>query len=299
MRIAEMYDRGRPVISFEFFPPRTDQGYVSLVRTIEELKRLDPGFVSVTMGAGGSTRRKTLDLVTRIQRQIGITAMAHLPCVGFTRSELTTILDGLVETELENVLALSGDPPADQPDYRPPADGFHYASELVEFIRSGWDLCVGGGCYPETHPAASSPEEDLRNLQRKVEAGAEFLITQLFFDNTHYFDFLGRARDIGVGVPIVPGIMPITSAANIRRITSLCGARIPPELDARLQETADDDDATAELGVEWATLQCRELLDRGAPGIHFYTLNRSPATRRIHARLFGTDSRGKAGGGAT
>jgi methylenetetrahydrofolate reductase (NADPH) len=296
MRIAEMYDRGRPVISFEFFPPRTDRGYVSLFRTIEELKRLDPGFVSVTMGAGGSTRRKTLELVTRIQRQLGITAMAHLPCVGFTRAELASILDRIVENELENVLALSGDPPADQPGYQPPHDGFRYASELVEFIRSGWDLCVGGGCYPETHPAAPSPEEDLRNLRRKVDAGADFLITQLFFDNEEYFDFLGRARDIGVGVPIVPGIMPITSAANIRRITSLCGARIPRELDARLQETAEDDDATAELGVERATLQCRELLDRGVPGIHFYTLNRSPATRRIHARLFGTDAPAEGGG---
>ncbi len=286
MRIADMYAQDEPVISFEFFPPKTDGGFRTLLRTIEDLKRLNPSFVSVTMGAGGTTRRKTVDLVTRIQREIGITAMAHLPCVGFERSELAQILDRLAREGMENVLALSGDPPQD-PDYRPPRDGFRYADELVGFIRGRWSFCIGGGCYPETHPAAPGPEADLENLVRKVRTGTDFLITQLFFDNQDFFEFLERARGAGIGVPIVPGIMPITSAANIRRITALCKSRIPAELEAELSRLADDDEATLELGVRWATTQCRELLDRGAPGIHFYTLNKSPATRRIHESLFG------------
>ncbi|MGH0038171.1 MAG: methylenetetrahydrofolate reductase [NAD(P)H] [Myxococcota bacterium] len=291
MRITDLYGAaapgsGRPVISFEFFPPKTDKGFDALFRTIEELKHLDPGFVSVTMGAGGSTRRKTVELVTQIQRQIGITSMAHLPCVGFERGEIAALLDGLRDSGLENVLALGGDPPKDRP-YTPPADGFEHANELVSFIRGGWDLCIGAACYPETHPAAPSPEADLQNLVRKVEAGADFLITQLFFDNADYFEFKTRARAAGIGVPIVPGIMPIASAANIRRITSMCGARIPAELEQRLDAVGHDDDATADLGVEWATAQCEELLDHGVPGIHFYTLNKSPATRQITQRLFG------------
>lgn len=288
MRIADLYGRGEPVISFEFFPPKTDKGFRALFRTIEELKRLAPGFVSVTMGAGGSTRRKTVELVTQIQKDIGITAMAHLPCVGFSRADLRQVLDRLDESGLQNVLALSGDAPADQEDTVAPADGFQYANELAGFIRESWDLCIGGGCYPETHPAAPSAEDDLRNLVRKVEDGAEFLISQLFFDNEAYFSFEERARAAGIDVPIVPGIMPITSAANIQRITAMCGSRIPRELEAELEKVAEDDDATMALGVEWATLQCRELLARGAAGIHFYTLNKSPATQRIHESLFET-----------
>jgi methylenetetrahydrofolate reductase (NADPH) len=292
MRIADLYaayrpGAGKPVISFEFFPPKTDKGFTALFRTIEELKHLGPGFVSVTMGAGGSTRRKTVELVTQIQREIGITSMAHLPCVGFERGQVRALLDGLCESGLENVLALGGDPPKD-PAYIAPVDGFGHANDLVAFIRDGgWDLCIGGACYPETHPAAPSPEADLQNLVRKVEAGTDFLITQLFFDNADYFEFLAKARAAGIRVPIVPGIMPIASAANIRRITSMCGSRIPAELERRLDAVGHDDEATSALGVEWATAQCEELLDRGAPGIHFYTLNKSPATRQITQRLFG------------
>ncbi len=286
MRIVDLYGREDPIISFEFFPPKTDRGFPALFRTIEELKRLDPHFVSVTMGAGGSTRRKTVDLVIQIEREIGVTAMAHLPCVGFRKAELAEILDRLADARIQNVLALSGDPPAQATDAVPPDDGFRYANELVVFIRRGWDFCIGGGCYPETHPIAPSPEIDLQNLRRKVESGTDFLVTQLFFDNSHYFDFVQRARASGIETPIVPGIMPITSAANIRRITALCGAHIPAELEVELEKVASDDSATMELGVRWATLQCRELLDRGAPGIHFYTLNKSPATRQIYASLF-------------
>jgi methylenetetrahydrofolate reductase (NADPH) len=287
MRIAELYARrDRPVISFEFFPPKTDKGFRTLFRTIEELKRLDPGFVSVTMGAGGSTRAKTVDLVAQIHRQLGLTSMAHLPCVGFEREHLGEVLDRLEREGLENVLALSGDPPQNPTDFVRPRDGFRYANELVSFIRTRWELCVGGGCYPETHQAAPSPEVDLENLVRKVNAGTDFLISQLFFENRNFFAFVERARAGGIRVPIVPGIMPIVSAQNIRKITALCGAIIPEELARELARVEGDDDATMELGIRWATAQCRELLERGAPGIHFYTLNRSPASRRITEALF-------------
>jgi methylenetetrahydrofolate reductase (NADPH) len=285
MRISELYQEGKAVLSFEFFPPKTDAGFRSLFRSIEDLKQLDPAFVSVTMGAGGSTRSKTVDLVSQIQREIGITAMAHLPCVGFEREEIAELLDRLHEDGIENVLALKGDPPNDA-DFAHPRDGFDHASDLVEFLKGGWNFSVGAACFPEVHPTATSAEDDLRHLLGKVRAGTDFLITQLYFDNADYFSFVERARAIGIDVPIVAGIMPITSAANIRRIAQLSNARIPDELEAGLSRVADDDDATLELGIEWATMQCRELLDRGAPGIHFYTLNRSPATRRIHEQLF-------------
>ena len=282
MRISELYGRGRPVYSFEFFPPRTDEGFAALYRTVAELKRLDPDFVSVTWGAGGSTRRKTVEIVIRIQQDIGVTAMAHLSCIGSTPEQLGETLDRLAAAGIENVLALGGDRPS---DYRPPPGAFTYANELAGYIRSRWDFCLGGACYPETHPAAPSPEVDLANLVRKLDAGVDFLITQLFFDNADYFAFVKRAREAGVEVPIVPGIMPIISAASIRRITSLCGARIPTELERGLSDVEHDDALTMQVGVEWATLQCRELLARGVPGIHFYTLNKSPATRSIFQSL--------------
>jgi len=292
MRIADLYSRrseqnthGRAVISFEFFPPKTDAGFRALFHTIEDLKQLDPGFVSVTMGAGGSTRGKTVDLVIRIQRELGITTMAHLPCVGFRRDDIRDILRQLEAGGVDNVLALGGDPPKDAVNFERPADGFTYASELTEFIRSESELSIGGACYPEVHPRASSAEEDLRNLVTKVEAGANFLITQLFFDNAKYFGFVDRARAAGIDLPIVPGIMPIATAAGVRRMLDLGGGELPPELDAELAEVASDDEATRQLGVRWATMQCRELLEHGVPGIHFYTLNKSPSTREIFENL--------------
>lgn len=282
MRISELFDRGRPVFSFEFFPPKTAEGFAALYRTIVELEPLHPDFVSVTWGAGGSTRRKTVDLVIQIQRAIGITAMAHLSCIGSTPDELAGTLDRLNGRGVDNVLALGGDRP---PDYEPPPGAFTYANELVSFIRSRWSFCLGGACYPETHPSAPSPEVDLANLVRKVESGVDFLITQLFFDNRDYFAFVERARRAGIQVPILPGIMPIISAASIRRMASLSGAKMPPELEQRLAPVQHDDGLTRALGVQWAAQQCRELLAGGAPGIHFYTLNQSPATRRIFRSL--------------
>jgi len=283
MRIAELYGRVRPIFSFEFFPPRTDAGYEALYRTVLDLKRLDPDFVSVTWGAGGSTRRKTVEIVTRIQRDIGVTAMAHLSCIGSTPQQIEETLAELSRAGIENVLALGGDRPE---DYEPPPGAFTYANELASFIKGRpYDFCLGGACYPETHPRAESPEADLRNLVRKVESGVDFLISQLFFDNGDFFDFCERARDAGVEVPIVPGIMPILSVSSIRRMTALSGARIPPELEARLCEVEHDDALTHDVGVEWATMQCRELLERGVPGVHFYTLNKSQATRNIFRNL--------------
>ena len=289
MRIADLYARTEPVFSFEFFPPKTDAGYQSLYRTISELKRLDPGFVSVTCGAAGNTRKKTADLVARIQRDIGLTAMAHMVCTGTTRDELEVTLASMRDDGVENVLALRGDPPRDQPDWRPVEGGFAHANELAAFLRERFDFCIGGACYPEKHPESPSPEADLERLVGKVAAGAEFLITQLFFDDADYWSFVGRARDAGIEVPIVPGIMPVISHANLQRMATLsAGTRIPEALEAGLAEAGDDPERALDVGVDWATEQSRELLERGAPGIHFYTLNRSPATRRVHANLFRT-----------
>jgi methylenetetrahydrofolate reductase (NADPH) len=282
MRISEIYRQKRRVFSFEFFPPKTDEGFRSLYRTIEKLKSRGPDYVSVTWGAGGSTRRKTVELVIEIERELALTAMAHLSCVDSTRDQLAQALDKLEAGGVENVLAVTGDRPA---GYEPPPDAFGFAGELSTFINSRWNIEVVGACYPETHPLAPSPAADLENLVRKVNTGMQVLITQLFFDNSCYFEFVERARAAGIELPIVPGIMPIISASNFKHISALCGARIPAELHKNLREVADDDAETMEVGVEWAMQQCGDLLSGGAPGIHFYTMNKSPATRRIFESL--------------
>ncbi|MFI5314879.1 MAG: methylenetetrahydrofolate reductase [NAD(P)H] [Myxococcota bacterium] len=283
MRISDGFGRGRPLISFEFFPPKTEAGFESLFRAVAKLKELSPSYVSVTWGAGGSTRSKTLEVIARIQDEVGITAMSHLTCIGSSADELAATLAQLRGLGIENVLALGGDSP---PGYVRPPGALTYANELVALVRSRFDFCVGAACYPETHPRAPSPESDLAMLVQKVRAGVDFLITNLFFDNADYFAFLSRARAAGVTQPIVPGIMPIVSAASIRRMTALCGARIPSELERELDRAGEDDERVQEVGIAWSTAQCRELLARGVPGLHFYTLNRSPATRRIYSSLF-------------
>ena len=282
MRISEIYRRRPRVFSFEFFPPKTDEGFRSLYRTIEKLKSRSPDFVSVTWGAGGSTRRKTVELVIEIQHELDITAMSHLSCVDSTPEQIAQVLDKLEAGGVKNVLGVTGDCP---PGYKPPPGAFGYASELSSFIRSRWNIDVLGACYPETHPLAPSPEADLENLVRKVNTGMKVLITQLFFDNDSYFGFVERARAAGIEQPIVPGIMPIISAANFKHVSALCGARVPAKLESQLREVADDDAETLEVGVEWALQQCGDLLSGGAPGIHFYTMNKSPATRRIFDSL--------------
>ena len=281
MRIADLYAAGRPVLSFEFFPPKSEAGARNLYETIADLKRFDPGFVSVTWGAGGSSRDPTLELVEEIQNAIGILSMAHLTCIGAYPAELSAILDRLERAGLRNVLALRGDPPRQPlPDWDS-SRGFRYAAELVSFVRTHGGFCVGGACYPETHPEAPNPETDLHHLVDKVACGAEFLISQLFFDNRDFFAFVRRARAAGIRVPIVPGIMPVSSAANATRMASLCRARIPEALGRALAACGEDPKRTLACGVAWATRQCRQLLAQGVPGLHFYTLNRSPATREV------------------
>ena len=288
MGITDIYkDADRPVLSYEFFPPKTDAGYRTLYRTIEDLKHIDPAFVSVTMGAGGTTREKTVDLTIEITRDIGLLTMCHLPCTGYRPDQVTAILDQLEEGGIHDILALRGDPPKDDPDFVNPPDAFDYANELVEFIAARGGFSIGGACSPEVHPDAPDLATDLVNLKRKVDAGCEFLISNLFLDNEKFFDFEIAARAAGIDVPIVPGIMPIASVAGIRRMARVNDTSFPPELDAQLDRVDGDDDATYQLGVRWATDQCRELLEHGVPGIHLFTLNRSPASREIHQNLFG------------
>jgi methylenetetrahydrofolate reductase (NADPH) len=286
MRIDELIaENGRPAFSFEFFPPKTEEGERNLETALHELARLGPDFVSVTYGAGGSTREKTVDIVSRIKREHGLEAMAHFTCVNATVDELRSTLDKMREAGIENVLALRGDPPRGEERWTKTDGGLEYSRELIELIRSDYDFAIGAACFPETHIHASSPEDDLRYLKEKVDAGAQFLITQLFFDNAYYYDFVERARAAGIDVPILAGIIPITNVGQVRRMAELTGAAIPEQLRKELEARADDPEATTAFGVAYATLQCSDLLRRGAPGIHFYTLNRSPATRAILSAL--------------
>ncbi len=281
MRIVDALKNGKPSFSFEFFPPKTEQGRQNLLESILELRDLRPTYVSVTYGAGGSTRDVTLGLVSEIKQLHAIETMAHLTCVGASRSDLRCVLDRLADAGIENVLALRGDPPRGETEFRAAAGGFAYASELAAMIRQNYPFCIAGACYPEKHIECESFERDLDNLKRKVDAGAEFLITQLFFDNRRYFEFVPQVRAMGIGVPIIPGIMPITNVEQVERFTKLCGATIPEPLLSELRRLQDKPEAVLSLGVAHATAQCLELLQNGAPGIHFYTLNKSSATRTI------------------
>jgi methylenetetrahydrofolate reductase (NADPH) len=275
----------RPVFSFEFFPPKTDEGEANLRGALADLRELEPDFASVTYGAGGSTRGRTLSVTKWLKQELGIEAMAHLTCVGASTDELRDTLRDVRAAGIENVLALRGDPPRGQDGWQAHPGGLSYSSELVELITAEFPFCVGAAAFPEVHPAASDPLSDLQYLRTKVDSGVSFLITQLFFDNEAYFRFVEAARFAGIEIPILPGIMPITNVAQIKTITGMCGATIPPALTEQLDRRAGDAESVAELGVAYATLQCAELLARGAPGIHFYTLNRSPATRAILSAL--------------
>ena len=286
MRIDEILAAAdEPVFSFEFFPPRTDDGERNLRDALATLRAMEPDFVSVTYGAAGSTRNRTLEVTKWLKQELQIEAMAHLSCVGATRRELRAILGELDEAGIENVLALRGDPPRGENRWMPHPGGLRYSTDLVALIRSGYGFSVGAACFPEVHPEAPDMAHDLRYLREKVRAGASFLITQLFFDNELYFRFVDEARAVGIDVPLIPGIMPITDLKQIKTITGLCGADIPDQLLEQLEQRGSDPGGVLELGVSYATLQCAELLARGAPGIHFYTLNRSPATSAILSAL--------------
>jgi methylenetetrahydrofolate reductase (NADPH) len=281
MRIDDILGKGKPSVSFEFFPPKTDAGFVSLFQTIEDLRPLRPTYVSVTYGAGGSTREKTVNLVTRIQQEIGIRSMAHLTCVGHTSDEIGRILDELWNSGIRNVLALRGDPPQGQSWFVPTEGGFQYADQLAAFVKSGHDFCIGVAGYPEGHPQCLNRTRDLENLKRKIDAGGCFVITQLFFDNADFYRFRDAARSIGIKVPIVAGIMPILNVGQIKRFISMCGAKIPNPLLVKLEALESNPDDVAKAGTEYATRQCQDLLFHGVDGVHFYTLNKSKATVEI------------------
>jgi len=285
MRIDQILEERRPCFSFEFFPPRTDEGQKNLERALHELREDEPEYVSVTYGAGGSTRDRTVEITKWIKEELGLEAMAHLSCVGEPVDRLRELLSEIQEAGIDNVLALRGDPPRGETEWKPHPQGLSYSTELAALISSEYDFCIGAACFPEVHPEAPDMAHDIRFLKEKVACGASFLITQLFFDNDFYFDFVEEARAAGITVPIIAGIMPVTNFSQIKKFTEMCAASIPEDFERELAQRADDPEAVTELGVAYATLQCADLLARGAPGIHFYTLNKSPATRAILAAL--------------
>jgi len=288
MKIIDVLKQDNPAFSFEFFPPKDNDGFDKLFETINNLKSWNPAFVSVTYGAGGSTRSKTIDLVGRIKKQIGLESMAHLTCVGHSSDEILNALRDIKKQNVDNVLALRGDPPSGEKSFKKPENGFGYASELVQFVSENFSFCIGVAGYPEGHPESSNREEDLLHLKRKVLAGASFIVTQLFFDNKYYVDFVANLRKIGVDVPVIPGIMPIINLKQIKRFIKMCGATIPADLMLRLEAGQDDPESVYQIGIDHATNQCEELLMAGVPGIHFYTLNRSRATLSVLERLMMT-----------
>lgn len=284
--IFDLFAAHRPLRSLEFFPPKDDAGVEALRATAATLRRIDPHFVSVTYGAGGSTRERTAQVSDLLRREFGFTVMPHLTCVGHTRAELTAIADRIHAAGFRNIMSLRGDPPKGETAFTPSPDGLRYASDLVALLKARHpDFCLGVGGYPEKHPEASSPETDLDHLKIKIDAGADFITTQLFFDNAVYYRFVDRCRAAGITVPIVPGIMPVLSLKQIQRFTTMCGATLPAKLVTRLEAAADHADVVETLGIDWALTQIRDLLAHGAPGYHVYILNRAKAALALSAGL--------------
>ena len=286
MRIGQIYDAGKFGLSFEIFPPKTPDGDGALWENVERLSRLKPAFISCTYGAGGSTRTRTVELCQEIQTRFGLTATAHFTCLGGSLAELREWLALARARGISNIMALRGDPPAGQAEFRQVAGGLKNANELVALIKSEFpDFGIGVAGYPEKHPEAASLEVDLANLKRKVSAGADAVYTQLFFDNDSFLRFRDRCGTMGIKVPIVPGIMPVLNFAQIKRITSMCGAVLPAGMANKLDAAQEDKDAQFQIGVDFAIGQCQDLMQRGIPGIHFYVLNRSQACETILAAL--------------
>lgn len=285
VKIPELFGRGKPVFSFEFFLPKTPEDTEAFKTTVRELKRLEPSFVTLTYGAGGSARERTIEIAGMIKNELGLETAAHLTCIAHSRPEVDSILDRVKALGIDNIVALRGDPPKDREV--PPIDrrDFRYASDLVAHIRRRNHFAMAVAGYPEKHPEAASPEADLANLQAKVKAGGDWVITQLFFDNQAYFDFVRKARAAGIGCPIVPGIMPVTSFQQTQKFTAMCGSRLPKGMLADLERIQHDKEAVVSYGIDYAARQCRELLAGGAPGVHFYTLNRSRSAATILSRL--------------
>ncbi|WP_300162770.1 methylenetetrahydrofolate reductase [NAD(P)H] [Solidesulfovibrio sp.] len=288
MRIRELIEARRPFVSLEFFPPKERDAWAGFFDVVERLLPVRPLFVSVTYGAGGSTHAHTLEIVSRLRTAYGLEPMAHLTCVGASREKIRGFLDGLREAGVDNVLALRGDPPRGQENFVPDSADFQHATDLVNFIRREYPaLCLGVAGYPECHPEAISAEADLGFLRQKLAVGGDFVVTQLFFDNDCYFDFVTKVRALGIDAPIVPGVLPVMSLASIKRLVGLCGASLPPAYLAELEaaDAAGGAAAVAEVGVAYAKRQARDLLDRGAPGVHLYTLNKAEAVLSIVAGL--------------
>lgn len=285
MKISDLWKKKPTTFSFEFFPPKTDEEGALVLDTARSLKSLKPDYISVTWGAGGGTRRKTLDLVSAIKNDVGIETMAHLTCVGAGRRDIDEVLEDMGRRGVQNILALRGDPPRGSAQFVPHPDGFRHASELVGHIRSRLDVCLGVAGYPEGHPECPDRNKDLDHLKFKVDQGADFVVTQLFFDPADFLRFRDRAAARGVRVPIVAGVMPITNAGQVKRFTTLCGARIPTPLESALDRVQNDAEAVVRLGIDHAVAQCQTLLTEGVSGIHFYTLNRSHSTTEILRRL--------------
>lgn len=282
-RIKDLFDHREKTYSFELFPPKTDKGFENLLKTIVQLCELQPDFISCTYGAGGGNREKTFDVVQHIEGQHHVIGMAHLTCVLNTKADIATIVEDIKSRGLRNILALRGDPPKDHPDWQPTDDNFKYSSELAAFIREKYGdhfgIAVAG--FPEGHILCRDRDKDAEFLKLKIDAGADFVITQLFFDNKDYFEYIERLRKIGVDVRVIPGILPITNYENLQRFCSVCGAIVTDQVKSIFEPLRDDPDATVKAGIEFAIRQCRELLDGGAPGIHFYCLNKVHPTDEI------------------
>ena len=284
MKIRDILQQKRTV-SCEFFPPREEDGIPAVFRAIDRVGAYHPDFISVTYGAGGSTRAFTERITMQVKQQTDLEVMAHLTCVAQTRNEVHDVLDRLDQAGVENVIALRGDPPRGQENFVPAEGGFGHATELIDHIRANFDFGLAAACYPEGHTESPDLDSDIHYAREKVDKGADFLITQLFYDNRYFFEFMERAHQAGINVPVIPGVLPILNTAQIRRFTSLCGATIPPDLDAKLDQFAEDDNAVRDLGVEYASRQVEELWENGVPGVHFYVLNRSYSVSRILANL--------------
>ena len=280
MKIKDILTTTRPV-SFEFFPPRSADGIAAVLETLDELKSYCPDFISVTYGAGGSTRSFTEEITIQAKRLAGVEVMAHLTCVGQTVEEIDSVLKRLESEGVENVIALRGDPPRGETAFVPVEGGFQHATDLLKHVTSNYKFGLAAACYPEGHTESVDLDSDLDYVKMKVDNGADFLVTQLFYDNRHYFDFVDRAKSVGISVPIVPGVLPVLNSAQVRRFTSLSGSEIPQDLDKLLDKYADSANSARDMGVEYATAQVRELWDSGVPGVHFYVLNRSYSVSRI------------------
>ncbi len=284
MKIRDLFNSGEKTFSFEFFPPKNYSSILELGINVGQLLKLSPSFISVTYGAGGSTQDASFDLIDYLQNKIGLCSMAHYTCVNASREKVARDLEYLSAKNIENLILLRGDQPRDV-QQTPNISDFRYASDLIKFAHQLQKFSIGAAAYPENHPESFSPESDLTYLKFKVDQGADFLITQLFFDNEMYFNFVKRAREAGITVPIIPGIMPITNFKQIKRFTQMCGATIPGHLYQLLEPFQENLDKTYQIGVEYAINQCRELLKKGTPGLHFYTLNKSRATVDIYSSI--------------